>query len=138
MSMVSGREFACFCLAGLTAAAANLGAVWIARNFFALERAVFCGILAGILISFILSKFVVFNAGKSEQTGRELALFIAIYGFGSTVYWTVAVTGAGVLTRWLGRWDAEVAATILGAGCMMVTSYLGHKLFTFATGAKQA
>jgi hypothetical protein len=60
--------------------------------------------------------------------------FLLVYAGGSVLYWIAAVVVRRVgASLGLSSLLAENAGIIAGGGVMMVTSYLGHRFFTYRT-----
>lgn len=137
--LVDAGEFFRFVATGLTAAAGNLAVVWILRRVVVYETALLCGIATGFSISFLLTRLFAFRSGKRQALGGTLARFIAVYGFGVAVNMSIAVVlGRFVLPPVLGTVHAEMAGAFCGSGSMMVTSYFGHRFFTYRTAPDRA
>jgi putative flippase GtrA len=132
--IVNPREFLRFVLTGLTATVGNLAAVWTARQFVPFEIALLAGIGAGLTVSFTLSKLFAFESRSWRGAKGEAARFLLVYGASSGVYWLVAVVVRRVaMAQGLSQSLAVFGGVIVGAGTMMVTSYLGHRFFTYRT-----
>jgi putative flippase GtrA len=92
------------------------------------------GILAGLTISFVMSKWFAFRSRSLKRAPAEMARFLIVYAASCSFYWGMAVA----LER-LGRECrfsesvAEAFGVLAGAGAMTVTSYLGHRFFTYRT-----
>jgi putative flippase GtrA len=128
------REFARFVLSGVTATIGNMVAVWLARRFLSFEIALLAGIATAIAISFALSKFFAFRSRSWNRAIGEAARFLIVYATGCAV----EVVVRGVIVRFLlvngGSVEAsEPGGILVGAGTMMLTSYCGHRFFTYRT-----
>jgi len=134
-ALVDPREFARFLITGIVATIGNLGVVWLLRESLPYPVALGCGIATGFVVSFVLTRLFAFRPAQRDGPGETLARFLVVYVAGVAVNMTVAmVAGHGVLPHWLDLRDAEMAGAFLGAGFMTVTSYLGHRFFTYRTG----
>jgi putative flippase GtrA len=128
------RELARFILVGITATVGNIGAVWLARIFVTFEIALFAGIGVGLAISFTLSKLFAFDSRSWDSAVDESVRFLIVYAVGCMVYWAVTVTvGRFLVTQGVLTDLAEFSGIIVGAGTMMLTSYFGHRFFTYRT-----
>jgi putative flippase GtrA len=137
--MINLWEFVRFILTGVTATVGNFAAVWFARLFVSFEIALLAGILAGLTISFILSKLFAFRSHSWNGTGGEATRFLVVYALSCAVYWGVAMLcGRLALSRGLAPQMAEMGGVIVGAGTMTLTSYLGHRFFTYRTHRRAA
>ena len=132
-------EFARFFVVGVTATVANIIAVWFARFFVSIEIALLVGIAAGVTISFILSKLFAFASRSWERAGGEAVRFLIVYAVSCVIYWGVAVVcGRFILVHGVAPQTAEMGGVLFGAGTMMLTSYFGHRFFTYRTHERAA
>jgi len=135
MPKIDFRELFRFVISGGIAAVANVSTVAIVRTYVSFEPALIVGIVIGIILSFVLTKFFAFRSRQVSLAGGELYRFVIVYGFGLAVYWLSAIwvhtllvsVGAALET-------AEVFGILFGAGLMAMTSYFGHRFFTYRTG----
>jgi putative flippase GtrA len=128
------RELVRFILVGITATVGNIGAVWLAGIFVTFEIALFAGIGVGLAISFTLSKLFAFGSRSWDSAGGEATRFLIVYAMGCVVYWLVAVSLRRLLvTHGVVTDLAEISGIIVGAGTMLLTSYFGHRFFTYRT-----
>jgi putative flippase GtrA len=128
------REFARFFLSGVTATIGNMAAVWLARHFLSYETALLAGIAAGITVSFTLSKVFAFRSRPWNRAFGEAARFLIVWGTGCGIYWVLAMFVRGfLLAHGVPAQAAEPAGILIGSGSMMVTSYCGHRFFTYRT-----
>jgi putative flippase GtrA len=133
------REFARFFVAGVTATVGNIIAVWFARFFVSFEIALLVGIAVGVTISFILSKLFAFASRSWERAGGEAGRFLIVYAMSCAIYWVMAlVCGRFVLVHVVAPRTAELGGVFIGAGTMMLTSYFGHRFFTYRTYLRAA
>jgi len=128
------REFGRFMVTGITGTVGNVVAVWMACRSISFESALFVGIAIGAMISFMMSKLFVFGSRSWERAGGEAARFLVVYTTGCAVYWVIAfVMGRFVLIHSFPPVTAEMVGALIGAGTMGLTSYLGHRFFTYRT-----
>jgi len=128
------REFARFALSGLAATTGNMLTVWLTRRFLSFEIALLAGIATAIAISFALSKFFAFRSRSWNRAVGEAARFLIVYATGCAVYWMVAVfVRMFLLAHGMAVEAAEPGGILVGAGTMMLTSYCGHRFFTYRT-----
>ena len=125
------REFMRFLLAGGVAAAANIGSRIVFSRFMELEAAVVLAYLVGMAVAFVLMRSQVFPPSEAPMR-RQAAIFVAVNL--AAVLQTLVVTL--VLARWalpaLGvRRFVEEIAHVAGVCVPVVTSYFGHKHFSF-------
>jgi putative flippase GtrA len=133
-SAIDVREFARFILSGVIATIGNMVAVWLARSFLSFEIALLAGIATAITVSFVFSKFFAFRSPSWNRAVGEAARFLIVYATGCAIYWTVAVfIRKFLLAHGVALEAAEAGGILVGAGTMMVTSYCGHRFFTYRT-----
>ena len=108
--------------------------VWLARRFLSFDIALLAGIATAIGISFTLSKFFAFRSRSWNRTVGEAVRFLIVYATGCTMYWMVAVVVRMLLlAHGVAVEAAEPGGILVGAGTMMLTSYCGHRVFTYRT-----
>lgn len=125
------REFARFLAAGAIAAAAN----FLSRIGFSmlmpLAAAVVCAYLVGMAVAFVLMRAHVFPPGRGSLA-RQVGGFVAVN--------VLAVLQTLVVTLALARWalpalgverHVEEIAHAAGVAVPIVTSFFGHKHFSF-------
>ena len=124
-------EFLRFLVAGGIAAGANFGSRFVFSLFLGYGFAVFFAYLVGMLVAFLLMRGHVFDA-KNGPLLPQVAKFVGVNA--------VAVLQTLVISLVLARWvlpsfgiveHAEALAHLVGVLVPVVTSYFGHKLFTF-------
>jgi putative flippase GtrA len=125
-------EFSRFVVSGLLATLGNFAAVFLARRFLPFDVALFAGILAGVTISFAMSKLFAFKSASWRGAGGEVTRFLLVYAMGCALYWLMAVAARALISsRGFGETIAEPAAVVVGAGAMMFTTYFGHRFYTY-------
>jgi putative flippase GtrA len=133
-SIIDARELARFILTGISATVVNISALWLALHFMPYEMALVPGILAGMTISFTLSKLFAFKKRSWSQVTSEAARFLIVYAIGSTTCWIVAVVVRIIaLERGILPQVAAIGSALIGAATMLVTSYFGHRFYTYRT-----
>jgi putative flippase GtrA len=126
------RQFWAFLLVGGLAAVVNwFSRIMISAQGVPFEAAVVVAYLLGMVTAYLLSRMFVF-----EKTGRsvanEVTRFTLVNMVALVVVWVVSVT----LERWLlpainWTWRPAEVAHAVGVLSPVVTSYLGHRYFTF-------
>jgi putative flippase GtrA len=125
------RQFTLFLLAGAIAAAANVGSRLLFSMAFSLEVAVVLAYLVGMTVAFTLMRSQVFPPGRGSVR-RQATLFAAVN--------VVAAAQTLIVTLLLARWllpalgmhsHVEDLAHVIGVGVPIVTSYFGHKHWSF-------
>jgi putative flippase GtrA len=133
-SPVEFAELARFVITGVTATLGNLSVVWLTRHVLPYETAIIPGVATGFVISFLMSKLFAFRSRSWSGSGGEAIRFMVVYLIGSLCYWLIAVLVERVLSaQGVAQKIAESAGVLGGAGTMMVTSYFGHRFFTYRT-----
>ena len=134
-TVIDTSEFARFIFTGVTATVGNIAAVGLARFFVSFgnrigggDRGRFCTVVHALKSFCVPLSFL-------ETWGRRGGTFPdCLYAVGCAVYWVVAVVCARiVLARGVTPETAEMAGILIGAGTMTLTSYLGHRFFTYRT-----
>lgn len=130
-----------FLIAGGSAAAIN----WLARILLSLvlpfEAALIVAYGIGMAAGFWLYRAFVFRAASHGSLSGQLALFLAVNAVGAGVVLAVSTTLLDGLTAMLpdlARSIAEALAHGVGIASGAVANYLGHRLLTFASGARPA
>jgi putative flippase GtrA len=127
-------ELSRFVIVGATAALGNIASVCLARFFAPFEIALLVGIIAGLMISFVLSKWFAFGSRSWHRVGAEATRFLIVYAFGGAAYWAAAVVGKRfALAHGAAPKMAEIGGVLVGTGIMTLTSYFGHRFFTYQT-----
>ena len=124
-------QFIRFLAAGGIAAGANFGSRFVFSIFFSYGVAVFFAYLVVMLVAFLLMRGNVFNASQGPLTPQVIK-FAGVNLL--AVLQTLAISL--LLARWVlpsvGIEDqAEALGHLVGVLAPVVTSYFGHKLFTF-------
>jgi len=128
------RQFLRFLVAGGIAAAANFLSRIGFSTFMGLEAAVVLAYGVGMAVAFVLMRSQVFPPSQAPVS-RQVAIFAAVNL--AAVVQTLVVTL--VLARWVlpamgvTRFVEEIAHAA-GVAVPVVTSYYGHKHFSFRRG----
>ena len=133
------REFARFVVVGVLATLGNIATVLIARFFMTFEFSLVAGIVVGLSISFLLSKLFAFESRSWAVVSGEAARFLVVYSASVVLYWGAAVAFARLaVAQGALREMAEMGGVLIGAGMMTLTSYFGHRFFTYRTFQRAA
>lgn len=131
VTAVRYNQFVRFLAAGTVAAAANFGSRFLYSLFWPFEYAVFFAFVTGLTTGYLLSRFFVFDRGR-HSTAKEMLLFFAVNMVALAQTWLVSVYLADYLiANNVGAETAYALAHFAGICCPLVTSYVGHKYFTF-------
>lgn len=129
------RSFFVFLAAGGIAAATNLLVRIALSSVLSYEVAVALAYFIGMVVAFTLFRRFVFAKGSHWMA--EFRRFAVVNAFAFVLVWLVSVG----LVRFLFpaihfEWHALEIGHFIGVLCPAVTSYLGHKRYTFAAGAR--
>lgn len=130
-SKSSNGEFFQFLLVGGLAAGINFISRIGFSEFVSYRTAIVLAYLIGMLTAFILSKHYVF-----EQSGRpfkdELRDFTIVNIFAVIQVWLISVGLAEYFFPYISfTFYPEEIAHLIGLGIPAITSYFGHKYFSF-------
>ncbi len=126
------REFIAFVAAGGTSAVIN----WLSRiglsEFMRLEYAVTIAYLIGMSIAYTLNKLFVFQ--KSGRNVSDEYIRFTIVNMVALVQVLIVTVGLErVVFPLIGfDWYSDEVAHAIGVGSPIVTSYIGHRHFTFS------
>lgn len=127
-------ELTRFLATGGVATLCNMAVVWICRDSLPVNVSFVCGLLMGLCVSFVMMKLFAFKATEWTGARGEFVRFLIVYAFGTCVYLAAAMltesllSDAAVPARF-----AAIAGVFVGGAFMAVTSYFGHRNFTYAT-----
>lgn len=125
------RQFRNFLLAGGVAAAANFGSRFIFSLWVRYEWAVVLAFVVGLATGFVLMRAHVFG-GQGKAIGPQAARFVVVN--------LLALAQTLVISVALARWalpavglqaHAQALGHLAGVTVPILTSYFGHRLFTF-------
>lgn len=131
MSKHIKTEFAQFLLVGGVAALVNFVARILINHFVSFGVAVVLAYVVGMITAFVLSRLYVF-----ERSGRhhlhELRDFTIVNLFAVAQVWGISVGLAEYVFPAIGfSYYAPEVAHLIGLAVPSVTSYFGHKYFSF-------
>lgn len=125
------ERFLRFLAAGGTAAVVNVLAGAALNRMTRYELAITLAYLAGMATAFILFRIFVFKASGGSVRGQCLR-FAIVNAVAFVQVWLVSVGLAHWLMPGIGwSWHAETVAHAIGVASPIVTSYFGHKMFSF-------
>jgi putative flippase GtrA len=131
-AVVDVLELCRFIMVGAIAALGNIASVYLALYLVPLKVALLVGIVSGLVISFVLSRLFAFGSRSWQRVGGEAIRFLSVYALGGAAYWGAAlVSWRFAIAHGMAPKMAEIAGVLVGAGIMMVMSYLGHRFFTY-------
>jgi putative flippase GtrA len=130
---LSGKsEFAGFLVAGGLAAAANVGSRMLFSQFASYPVAIVLAYLVGMATAFVLMRGQVFGT-RGKSLGSEIMAFTIVNALAIVQTLAVSLALAYYVLPWMGiQRHAETIAHLVGVAVPIVTSYYGHKHWTFA------
>lgn len=125
-------RFGLFLIVGGFAALVNLSTRWLFNLTVPYEVAVTAAYLCGMTVAFTLNKLFVF-AHSGRAAHREYLRFAIVNAIAFVQVFVVSVG----LARWLFplvgfTFHADTIAHAIGVGSPVITSFLGHKYYSFA------
>ncbi len=133
MTLTGERQrFLMFLAAGGIAALVNVLSRIALSRMMPYEAAIVVAYLAGMAAAYVLNRLYVFEA-SGRGVHDEFLRFALVNLLAVAQVWIVSVGLARLVFPWLGfTWHADTVAHVIGVAVPAVTSYLGHKHFTFA------
>jgi len=132
-TLINFHEFGRFFITGVVATVGNLATVAGLRGIIVYSYALLAGLSVGLAISFSVGKLFAFRSRSLSGTGGELARFLMVYAFGAAIFWAIGmVVGVKLAPQFMPPKWAELLGVLAGASVMVVTSYFGHRWFTYA------
>jgi putative flippase GtrA len=129
-------RFVRFVLAGGASAAVNISVRLLLSKVVAYEVAVVLAYLVGMATAFVLMRAFVFEASGNE-TRSQMIRFTLVNLVALAQVWVVSVALARWLFPALGfTWHAETVAHVIGVGSPILTSYAGHRFYSFRKQAE--
>jgi len=139
------KTFLFFLFCGGLAAAVEIGGRWLLNLWLSYTMAIVVARLAGMLVAFLLFKFLVFKTAGSGRAQREGGWFILVNLLAMLQVWLISVGLADYIFPWLGMppqtrfhllaWMVIITrqdiAHFIGVSTTAFSSFLGHKFFTF-------
>jgi len=124
-------QFIRFLAAGGLAAAANIGSRVIFSQWVALPVAVVLAYLVGMTVAFTLMRKYVFSTGRGGIR-QQASIFVLVNIAAVVQTLVVTLLLAQFVLPWAGvRNHVELIAHVVGVAVPLVTSFIGHKLWSF-------
>lgn len=121
-----------FLITGGIAAGVNLVSRYILSMVMPFEVAVILAYLFGMLTAYVLARLYVFKP-TGDKVRRELFRFALVNVAAAAQVWGISVGLARLVFPALSyTWYPEDVAHLIGVIVPAITSYLGHKHFSFA------
>ena len=128
----TARQFVLFVLSGGCSAVINIASRYLLNFVVVFEVAVFLAYLIGMLIAFILMRTFVFGASR-RFVGVEVMRFVVVNIVSLILVWCTSVGLHRFLFPAIGfTWQADTVAHSIAMCLPIITSYIGHRYFTFA------
>ncbi|WP_233350126.1 GtrA family protein [Henriciella mobilis] len=135
--MAANRQFLAFVLTGGFAALCNWLSRMVLSAYMSLEIAIVVAYLIGMTIAYTLSRIFVFQK-SGRSVSDEYTRFALVNVVALVQVWLVTIGLADYLLPAIGwTWRPEDIAHAAGVASPVLTSYLGHRYFTFGPQAKK-
>ncbi|MCC4599003.1 GtrA family protein [Xanthomonas melonis] len=127
------RQFLLFLIAGSIAAAVNFGSRLVFSGWMRYVPAIILAYCLGMITAFILNKVLVFQKAQNDLS-HQMTWFLIVNL--AAVLQTIMISLA--LSRWLLpalqiNFYNETVAHAFGVAVPVITSYFGHKYFSFSS-----
>lgn len=125
-------EIVRFLMTGGIATLINMGIVWICRGYLSAAPSIALGLVGGMCASFMLMKFFAFKSSDWSGGWGEAARFLCVYLIGTLAYVAAAMAAESLLSgTGLPERLAAIGGVFTGGLVMAVTSYVGHRHYTY-------
>lgn len=125
-------QFPRFVLASGLSVPVNLGSRLLFSRVVDFEVAIVLSHICGMLTAYALNRLFVF-APTGRSWASELSRFALVNVFSALQTWVVAVGLLRIVFPWIGWHHApELVAHLTALATSAVTSFFGHRLFSFA------
>lgn len=125
------RQFAHFLVVGGIAAAVNVLSRIVYGAWVGYSASIVMAYLTGMVVAFLLARTYVFPGGRNSVR-RSAFYFTLVNAVALLQTWLVSITLADHVFPTLGiRQHAETLAHVIGVGTPVVTSYIGHREWSF-------
>lgn len=125
-------QFLKFLVTGGIAALVNLLSRYALNHVMSFEAAVVAAYLLGMATAYLLARRFVFDA-SGRSMASEVRRFVLVNLVALGFVWVISVGLARVVFPAIGMtWHADDIAHLIGVLAPAVTSYIGHRFYTFA------
>jgi putative flippase GtrA len=125
------RRFFKFIIASAIAAAANIGSRILLGMWMNYVLSIVLAFCIGLCMAFVLNRLLVFTEA-AKPLHHQMLWFIVVNLAAVVQTLCVSLLFARVFFPMLGfAWHVDTAAHAIGVAAPVITSYLGHKHFTF-------
>lgn len=131
MSKATHVEFIQFLVLGGIAATVNFLSRIGFSEIMSYRYAIICAYVAGMIVAFLLFRKFVFSPSDRHYI-HEIRDFVIVNLLGIAQVWLISVGLAEYFFPYIGfNFYAEEVAHMIGLGVPAITSYFGHKHFSF-------
>jgi putative flippase GtrA len=131
LQKLAGNQFIRFALTGGVAALVNLASRYLLNFHVGFEIAVALAYLVGMLTAYVLARLFVFQA-SGRGVRSELVRFAIVNVVALVQVWVISVGLANLVFPAIGfTWHANDVAHLIGVVSPVVTSYFGHRYYSF-------
>jgi putative flippase GtrA len=124
-------QFVRFIVAGGIAACVNIGIRIPFGWIMPYSVSIVAAYLVGMTTAFLLARLFVFDATHHSTTSEYLR-FTVVNLISLAQVWLISIGLDKMLFPWLGMtWHSPTVAHIIGVASPVLTSYYGHKWFSF-------
>ena len=125
-------RFIRFMVTGGLAATVNLISRYLLNHFMSFAAAVAAAYLVGMVTAYTLGRLFVFEC-SGRSVADEFWRFTVVNVFAAVQVWIISVGLGEYAFRSLGlQWHPLEIAHLIGVSVPILTSYLGHRHFSFA------
>jgi putative flippase GtrA len=129
--LILSKEFLLFLFAGGVAALVNFSIRFFYDNLMSFGYAVICSYITAMIIAYLLMRLIVFEK-TNKGINKEFSIFTLVNIFAIGLTWVVSVGLAEQLFPKIGfQWHRYEVAHFFGIIVPAISSYFGHKNFTF-------
>ncbi len=126
------KQFSLFLVTGGFSLVVNMASRYLLNFYVSFELAVALAYLVGMAVAFTLARCFVFQASERSILS-EFYRFSVVNAFALVLVWCVSVGLARVFFPSIGfDWHPETVAHFIGLSTTAVTSYVGHRFYTFS------
>lgn len=124
-------QFGSFLVTGGIAALVNFGSRILFDQWMSYSASIVLAYLCGMVTAFLLARAFVFTHSR-RSTAQSLLWFAAVNVFAVLQTWAISLILARHVLPWAGvTSNVEAVAHAIGIMVPVVSSYFGHKHFTF-------
>lgn len=128
-------QFARFLITGGISAVVNIAVRWLLGFFIGYQVAIVLAYLMAMTLAFVLARMFVFEPVPQNPAGQYLR-FALVNVVALAQVWLVSVGLAQYVFPAVGfHWQVQTVAHALGVASPVVTSYFGHRHYSFRTQA---